>query len=191
LQFWPEFDQLTAYQMLTRGAECTFSLQTRVCYGEDGRDGGGASRWLLLCERRGAVVASDEMAWWWCSGGRRDEEVRRRLPWWWKERRKLGLGFHFGRWWMEDYDTCQLMVGLIWKVGIAAWHNLVESSLSGRRVQNRFLVVHFRRSVQIKSGGAFSSWFILFQNFLILDLFCNFEYFKITLLMTKNKFQLH
>jgi len=23
---------------------------------EDGRDGGGASRWLLLCERRGAVV---------------------------------------------------------------------------------------------------------------------------------------
>jgi len=25
-------------------------------------------------------------------------------------------------WWVEDYDTCQLMVGLIWKVGIATWH---------------------------------------------------------------------
>jgi len=43
--------------------------------------------------------------------------------------------------------------------------------------------VHFRRSVEIKSGGAFSSWFILFQNFLILDLFCNFKYFKSTLLI--------
>jgi len=28
---------------------------------------------------------------------------------------------------------CQHIVGLIWKVGIATWHNLVKWSLSGRR----------------------------------------------------------
>ena len=44
---------------------------------------------------------------------------------------------------------------------------------------------------KVKTGGGFSSWIIIFQNFLILDLFCNFEYFKSTLLMTQIKLQFH
>jgi len=80
--------------------------------------------WLLLCERRGAVVAGDEMAWWWCSGGRRDEEVWRRLPWWWKERRKLGLGFHFGRWWRGRIWLVNLVSGGLWHVSAYGWPDL-------------------------------------------------------------------
>jgi len=33
----------------------------------------------------------------------------------------------------KDNDTCQHLVGLILKVGIATWQHLVEGSLSGRR----------------------------------------------------------
>jgi len=32
----------------------------------------------------------------------------------------------------KDNDICQHMVGLIWKVGIATWHDLVEWSLSDK-----------------------------------------------------------
>jgi len=99
--------------------------------------------WLWLFA---AVAGEVQVRWWWICW--------RRGPWMvvggfhgdGRRGGKLGLGFHvwdrgdddvaMSNWsflWVEDYDTCQHMVGLIWKVGIATWQYLVEWSLSDRR----------------------------------------------------------
>ena len=61
---------------------------------------------------------------------------------------------------MEDYDTCELMVGLILKVGIATWHNLVEWSLvvggvqlSKTRGAEQIFVVHLQEECANKIWG--------------------------------------